>query len=133
MTDMIQLLSDRTLRVRRKEDRMFVSLHGAEYIYTHKYNNTMFVQLEPFASTPLIRANTDMVDLTVLDLSNDNSDDEIPAWIPIANQRYYRRINHHSGPEQVSFDIPPGINGPLRIIIQERGTVYGPEWERRVT
>lgn len=128
MTEMVQLLPDRTLRVRRHENSVFVSLYGLCPLGgdSSGYDlNQWEVQLEQFSSPPGIDIGSDTVDLTSLEPSTDG----IPAWVPIANQRFIGRMDRTWGPREIEIRIPTGLVGPLRLRIQEKEVMSGYVWE----
>jgi hypothetical protein len=103
MTEMVQLLPERTLRVRRNGSDFFVALDG-----TGDKNNSWTLTLERFQAQPGIAA--DSVELTALETPADG----IPAWMPVPNQQQTGRI----GPQELQFQLPPNV-GPIRLRIQE--------------
>ncbi|CAH2214818.1 hypothetical protein [Tepidibacter aestuarii] len=130
MTDMIQLLPERTLRVWREEDKVCVTLKG---VGPYRLNEWI-AQLEQLVTPPSIRhvPDADNLDLTLID-SIDSTEllyarPAVPAWVGIANQRYSSYIPELPPPhDKIKIKIPQGIKGPLRIRIQEK-ELYADEW-----
>jgi len=112
-TEMVQLVPDRTLTIRRKADEVIVELEGVgppPRFGTLARDNEVQVRLERFQGPP---AMADAVDVTSLQL-----DPPTPAWT-----RPFPTIGFGKLNTTVHLPLPPG-DGPLRVFIRE--IEYGP-------
>ncbi|CAM3594524.1 hypothetical protein GCM10009865_38550 [Aeromicrobium ponti] len=128
MTEMVQLLPERSLRVRRGPSTnsngksLFVSFSGP-------YLQAFDITLEQFKSPPGIDSN--MVDLTYVNIANNNEGPnlEIPTWVQVNYQLgNWGMCGYENCPDkEILLDL--GHTGKLRLRIQEkeRGEVMGLE------
>jgi hypothetical protein len=121
-TEMVQLMPERTLSVRRSGNNLFVSFSGR----TADRRNRFKVFLEEFRSAA--GASADGVTLTALDPPTDGT----PAWLPIADQTRIGLVQGRYGPdgstEPYEFQLQiQSSHGPLRIRIQEFESTMTPK------
>jgi hypothetical protein len=104
LAEMVQLLPERNLIVRRSGNSLFAALDGRSNV-----DNSWTVTLERFQAPPGTAA--DAVQLTALETMPAEG---IPSWIPVANQLQTGKI----GPQELQLQVPANV-GPLRLRIQE--------------
>ena len=115
MTDMVQLLPERTLFIRVDGNKVLIKLRGIGP-YSDYYPNQWRVFFEKFQSQAEI--DPDKVDLTLID----GSADGIPAWVPVEN--LYRGAELNKDIEPIPL---PAEDSPFRIRIQEIESLQSPE------
>jgi hypothetical protein len=113
-TEMVQMLPERRLTVRRAEDDLFVKLEGLDMLGPVDDQNRWIARLERFEGPPGTLAES--VQLTALNATTDG----IPAWVQMTNQIRFGRLG-----QEVQLQIVKGNVGPFRVRVQEFESLPG--------
>ena len=113
--EMIQMLPERRLTVRRAGNDVFVKLEGQDVFGAFDVQNRWIAHLERFHGPQGMPAHA--IELTALD----ETSGDIPFWEQVPNQTRFGRLG-----QELNLQIPAGNAGRFRLRLRELESIVGP-------